>query len=310
MWLRLSVCVCSLVAPFNTVFANEAPRHSDETINTLLDRLAPAPSEVIKEFEGAGMTGVRTHLLSSAERARVAKALAALPVLHRRILAERLDSLSFVDGVSGAGTGLTAPSGKNGNYSITFRASLINESLTDFLTNKERRLFTSGEGGPSIKVSAPGMDALTFALLHESTHVVDDAIGITHNLDHPLIVNEWHTSHELKLPFANSMISATPFRGGATIPMDKAQSVYDALALSPFVSLYATASASEDIAELVAWYQMSRTHGAGFMIQIDDAQGKNIKRYEPLTFPLVRARFRNVKELLAVSTRSATNNRP
>lgn len=306
MWLRFSVCLCSLVAPYHAAFANEAPGRLDESAKTLMGRVAPASPEVIQEFESAGMTGVQTHALTSSERARVAKALAALPALHRAILTERLDRLSFVDGISGAGTGLTAPSGKEATYSITFRASIIKESLTHFLTAKERRLFTSEDGGPSITISAPGMDALTFALLHESTHVVDNAIGITNNLEHPLVVNEWHTSHDLKPPFANSMISGTPFRGSAKLPIDNAESVYDALALSPFVSLYATASASEDIAELVAWYQMSRIHGSGFVIQIDDAQGKNIKRYEPLTFPLVKARFGNVKELLSVSKRSET----
>lgn len=306
MWLRLSVCLCSMVAPFHAAFANEAPRRLDDSMKTLMGRVAPASPEVMKEFESAGMTGVQPHALTNSERAKIAKALAALPALHRAVLAERLDRLSFVDGVPGAGTGLTAPSGKEATYSITFRASIIKESLTDFLTAKERRLFTSEEGGPSITISAPGMDALTFALLHESTHVVDNAIGITNNLEHPLIVNEWRTSHELKLPFANSMISATPFRGSAKIHIDSAESVYDALAQSPFVSLYATASASEDIAELVAWYQMSRIHGARFIIQIDDAQGKNIKRYEPLTSPLVKARFGNVKELLSVRTRSET----
>jgi len=296
VWVSRCVFFCSaFVIP---AFAQDTPLPSDTATDELMRRVLPATPEVIKEFEDAGMSGVRAHQLTDDERSKIAHALSSLPSLHRTILADRLERLSFLDGIAGEGTALTAPSGKDDAYSITFRASVINESLTEFLTTKEQRLFTSFDGSPKIAVSADGLDALTFAFLHESTHIVDNVIGIKTNPQNPLIVNQWKSLKTLKMPYANSIISNTTFRGAGKIPIEQAPSVYDALASSPFVTLYSTAAASEDIAELVAWYQERKIAKATLVIEIIGADAKVLRRYEPLKFPLVVARYAQVKKLL------------
>jgi hypothetical protein len=297
-WFSLFMVWFAVVV--GAVFASEIPIPFDEKTKVLLGRIGPPSKKVIQEFEQAGMKGIRYHEVTDAERAKIGAALASLPDLHQRILFEHLDRLSFLDGMPGEGTALTAPSGNVGSYSITLRASIIDESLSDFLTAKERRLFSAVKDGPEVTVTAEGQNALPFILLHESTHVVDNSFGIRRGLSHPLIVQIWKGSHDLKEPYSSSLVASTGFRGQSKIPVDHAQSIYDAMEKSPFVSLYSTAAASEDIAELVAWYQEGQYFNAGVVIEISTAQGKTIKRYKPLEFPRVVERYEAVKKLLSM----------
>jgi hypothetical protein len=54
----------------------------------------------------------------------------------------------------------------------------------------------------------------------------------------------------------------TYFRGSTRLPLEQATDLYNSLSETPFVSLYATASANEDFAELVAWRELQQQHSA------------------------------------------------
>ena len=47
--------------------------------------------------------------------------------------------------------------------------------------------------------------------------------------------------------------------------------MYDALAQTPFLSLYATASRQEDLAELVVWHEIYTQDGGDLIIGLKDA---------------------------------------
>jgi len=81
--------------------------------------------------------------------------------------------------------------------------------------------------------------------------------------------------------------------------------VYDSLAQSPFVSLYSTASEQEDFSELVAWRDVMQQHSGNLIIEMADADGKILRRWEPLTFPGVQKRFADVDDLLALPSDTA-----
>ncbi len=102
---------------------------------------------------------------------------------------------------------------------------------------------------------------------------------------------------------ASSVAATTFFRGGRPFAVRQAATLYDALAQTPFVSLYATASAQEDFAELVAWHQVLKQHHGDLVIQVNDVNGKTLRRWEPLIFPEVQKRFAEVDKLLAPHTR-------
>ncbi len=262
---------------------------------------APAPG-AIERFAGAGMRDVRPHVLTTAERAKVEAALAALPAAHRAVLEKRLRNLSFVDGIPGADIGMITDVGETGQFDFTLRASLIDESLGAYLTARERRLFEADGTGRSIVVEATGIDALTYVLLHETTHVVDVGMGITASMESPFVTGIWEGRTALTPALAGSTAATTTFRGGRPIPVGKAETIYDALAQTPFVSLYATAAAAEDLAELIAWNEVLQRRRGTLVITVVDAGGKVVKRYEPLNFPAVKARMARVDELLKQAT--------
>lgn len=74
--------------------------------------------------------------------------------------------------------------------------------------------------------------------------------------------------------------------------------LYRALAESPFVSLYSTASAGEDFAELIAWRELSQSFGVGLTIWIRDSSGNVVARFDPLASTSVQARMAEANALL------------
>lgn len=279
---------------------------------TLASRIAPPDRTVIQHFEAAGMRDIRPHVLTPAELAQVEQALARLPALHRRVLDTHLRHLSFVDGVPGQGTALTSRVGAGARFDtqfdtqfdLTLRASALHETLTQFLTTKERRLFEADGSGHTVTIEAGGADALTYLLLHEATHVLDMSSKLTERRDNVFGRGIWQTPQaQGRIPLAPqlaaSAAAATRFRGAGPIAASRARAHYDALAQTPFVSFYATAAPGEDLAELVAWRVITRRHGHTLSIGVHDADGALLERYQPLRFPAVQARLPLVERLLA-----------
>lgn len=303
--IRMAILIAVMgITQMPLAFAAEQNLQQSEKaeVASLMTRVGPPSQSAVDEFKKAGMEGVRPHILTAPERAKVEAALASLPSLNRRVLDKELRYLAFVDGIPGEGTGLTGQVDKTGLYDITLRASIVDESLSSFLTTKERRVFSDDGSGIAVTVRGTGTDALTYVLLHESTHVVDSACGITAEPHSQFTSGIWAAHREMVSELASSTAATTYFHGGHTIGIGKAAAVYDALAQTPFVSLYATASRNEDFAELVAWDEVLKQHEGNLVIEVNDTHGKILERWEPLTFPKVQKRFAEVDELLASHT--------
>jgi len=298
-WRNSLISICSVAL---TLSLQAKPQSVQRTnlpkVDSLMARVG-APSQIaIDEFKNAGMEGVKPHLLTVSERAQVQAALASLPDLNRGVLEKTLHHLAFVDGVPGEGTGLTSPSAITGLYDITLRASILNESLSTFLTNKEQRVFYANESGITVKVRGTGVDAITYVLLHESAHVVDKTCGITAAPQSPFPQGIWTDLYRMVPHLASSVAAMTYFHGGRAIAYNQATMVYESLSETPFVTLYATASAQEDFAELLAWREISSRHNGDLIIDVEDAYGHLLGRWTPLTFPGVQTRFPGMDTLL------------
>ncbi len=301
-WMRLQILIVALgiaSMPLAHATQQDSPQSETSGVEALMARVGPPSPEAVDEFKKAGMEDVRPHMLTAPERAKVQAALASLPALNRHVLEKKLHYLAFVDGIPGEGTGLTSPAAKTGLYDITLRASILDEPLSTFLTTKEHRVFPDDGSGITVTIKGTGTDALTYVLLHESTHVVDNSCGITAEPHSPFTAGIWASQKEMVPALASSVAATTYFRGGHPIGLAKAATVYDALAQTPFVSLYATATSQEDFAELVAWYEILKQHHGDLVIEVNDAHGKALGRWEPLTFPEVQKRFADVEKLLA-----------
>jgi hypothetical protein len=289
-----------------TAAAARTTTRSDQTASVLRERIVPPHDETIKAYVDAGAKETKAHVLTEREWALVEGAIADLPELYRRVLERRLARLSFVDAPSSLGTALTrASEGPNGEpmFDITIRAEVLEQSLSEFLTRKEAALFSPDGSGYSVRVTAGDASALTYILLHEATHVVDRTLDVTAGGGPFKAV--WVDYRSLARPYAASVIARSVYRREPKLPLAQGPALYRALARAPFVSLYATASAGEDFAELMAWRELSRRFETPLRIQVLDGHGAEIVSIEPLKSPSVRLRLEAAEAVLARASAAA-----
>jgi len=304
------LCLASSVVP-SVAIAQSTPDPSEPTIcfatggaegdTPLRDRIGAPDPAVLEIFAGAGAAGIGVHDLSEDERRVVDQALARLPALYRDVLRRHLRRLSFLDLQQGAGSALTSRVGldeTSTQFDITFRASLLDEPLTRFMNVKEARLFADDGSGFSVEFDAGQSDALTYILLHEATHIVDQVMGLSDDENGVFRAGIWEDLRMPSEPHASSLALNTPFRRMPPVPLRDSPAHYDALQQSPFVTFYATAAAPEDLAELFAWQQLVSRFDQTLTLTIRDGEGRTVYRYEPLASPRVQPRFGEVKALL------------
>jgi CubicO group peptidase (beta-lactamase class C family) len=107
-------------------------QHGLDPKTPLPSRVTSVPASVLKLFQEAGRIGPRDHPLSTAERAKVDFAIASLPPLHRRILTERLRTLSFLEGMPN--TALTSTVNADESFrlfDITVNARILPMNVSD-----------------------------------------------------------------------------------------------------------------------------------------------------------------------------------
>ncbi len=294
--LSRTLSVSCLILAASQLVRCQTPDKS-EKIRDLLQRVSTPTAVDLHAFEESGMKGVRPHILSAGEQAKLGAALARLPALNLDALSTHLHRFGFVDGIPGEGTGLTGPAANRTQYDMTLRASLFEESLSDFLTRKENFVFAKGNSGVEVIVVGTGTDALTYVLLHESTHVLDLSCGITAAPQNKFAQHIWSTPDTLVPSLRGLLATQTHFRGKPYLSLAKAPDLYTSLAKSPFVSLYSTASAREDLAELVAHREIFLNYGGDFTISVRLPGHKDTLTWHPLTFPSVQARLTQVDKL-------------
>lgn len=263
--------------------------------------IGPPDAAIVEIFAGTGANDISTHGLTAQERTVVDVAFNSLPRLHRDVLRRHLRRISFLDLQPGAGSALTSRANlddTNMQFDITFKASLLNESLTQFLNTKEARLFSHDGSDLSVQFGAGNSDALTYILLHEATHVVDQVLGLSDDDEGPFRVGIWDDLSTPAEPHASSLAMKTPFRREPKVPLGNAPAFYESLRASPFVSFYATAAAAEDLAELVAWQQMASRFEQPPTLTVRDGEGETVYQYEPLKSPELQTRFAAIQEYL------------
>ncbi|MEN7536649.1 hypothetical protein [Aurantiacibacter flavus] len=278
-----------------------------------MGRIAPADQPVVDIFAGVGASDITDHRLTPSESAVLREALAGLPQLHRDILHRHLRRLSFLDLQPGSGSALTRvvnPGDASLQFDITLKASLLHDSLTDFLNTKERRLFEDDGSGFSVGFDAGDRDALTYILLHETSHVVDQVLQLSANPAYRFGAGIWENQQTLAKPHADSLAVHTPLRRHPPVPARHAPAYYQSLSDSPFVSFYSTAAASEDLAELFAWQQLQARQGQRLNLTVRDSEGLPVSAYAPLETAPVRLRFAQVLTFLAQYEQSCADTSP
>jgi len=262
-------------------------------------RIRIAPESVFKSFREAGMKPV-DHTLTPAEKEKVNNAFTLLPPLHQRILKQHLQSISFMDNMPN--TALTSPTDSvDGSkmFNITFRASLLDENISQWATWKENTCFKQqADSNYSVRVEGGKMDGIIYVLLHEATHIIDVVTNITpHQTEANAAVKPtaftkdiWRLMNVPAEPYLDSLLEQTRFRSGKPVPIGLAPDVYSQLSKTPFPSLYAMAAWSEDIAELATIYHLTTKLNQPFHIVVTK-NNVELARFEPMKNVLVRQRL-------------------
>jgi hypothetical protein len=268
-------------------------------------RVTQTPADVLQKFREAGMSPTE-HVLTDAEREKIATAFALLPPLHKRVLKERLKSISFLDNMPN--TALTSSFNyeeKYNLYHITFRAGILNETISQWLTWKENTCFDIAHARVRVHMEGGQMNALVYILLHETTHVVDGALAIAGKREGKLLepstvpdfaAGIWEEKgwNNLLPSRRDTLLQQISYRTGKRQPIDSAIAVYQALQKKPFVSLYGSCARSEDVAEYVTVYHLTHVLKQPFTIVVTK-DNKTIFEYAPMQSAIVQERVGQMK---------------
>lgn len=273
-----------------------------EPVKPLESRIGDTPPSVLKMLADAGERPTTTHRLTIEEQRTLAAAFGALPPLHRRVLTERLMSISFLDGMPNTALTSTVNPGEAATrYHWTIRAGVLHENVSQWLTAKERTLFTAGGSTEQVAIEAGKLDAILYVLLHEGAHVVDATLELTPRMPReggtepmpptPFTDGIWRERFVATSPYRNALLERVTYRaGGKPLPMQRARPMYEALRRTPFVSVYASTNWHDDLAETLSVYHLTERLGQPFRIVIRDGASETFA-YEPATSALVRRRF-------------------
>ncbi|MBD2753094.1 hypothetical protein [Spirosoma validum] len=255
------------------------PDYPLDSSSTLVSRVQPATTTVLQMFRDAGMSPIE-HRLTEDEQKKIAAAFSALPPLHQRILKGRLRSINFLDNMPNTAlTSTVNPSGTHKLFDITFRAEILNQDVSEWLTWKELTCFDTTGSTLRVSIQAGHLSAFQYVLLHEATHVVDGTLDITPDyalatgqplpgsLATDFIANVWTQHTVVASAYKSTLLDGIVFRkGGKPLPISQASQIYQALKQTPFVSLYGRSSWHEDLAEYVTVYHFTQTLGQPFTI--------------------------------------------
>jgi hypothetical protein len=272
----------------------------------LESRVREAAASTLKMFKDNGVKPVE-HALTPEEQRKLAAAFEALPPLHRRILSERLRSVSFLDGMPNTAlTSTVNPGAPYRLFDITIRAGILRQTASEWLTEKERGCYSPGSSTYSVSIEAGKRDALLFVLIHEATHIVDFCLGIT---PAPPADNQ-SKSTPVPTAFTRDIWSdrtrpAPAYRDpvrervrfyvpGKTVPLEDAEAIYRSLRATPFVSLYGSTNWNDDLAEYAAVYHWTEKLHQPYRIVVRSAD-RTVFEYEPMKSELVRGRIDQIR---------------
>lgn len=262
-------------------------------------RIKIAPESVFTMFREAGMKPVN-HELTPTQKDKVSQAFARLPPAHQRILKQHLHSISFMDNMPN--TALTSPVNSGDGpirFNITFRAGLLDETISEWASWKENTCFNqTTDSRYAVRVEGGNLDAILYVLLHEATHVVDAVMNVTPHVSEkqalvestPFTNGVWRMMNVPEDRYLDSLLEQTRFRSGRPMPISLAPDVYGKLSKTPFASLYGMAAWSEDIAELATIYHLTTRLNQPFYVVVTKDKVE-LARFEPMKNPLVKYRL-------------------
>lgn len=303
----VAVCICHCKKEDAASFPlRQLKNYSFDAALPLEKRLVDPPSLVLeawKKFDGRD--DYTPHRLSGYERMIFERNLKHLPPLNRIVLEERLIGFYFIDNFLGsAAADWILDENRKLHFYIIFNPKILTMTLSEVLTWRERSCFIPSEGYAVDVDCGRGHDGILYALLHETTHVVDYTLKIT-----PFVENEmvpilhlseeptefvrgiWEDVGTTVAPYAyRKDLTFYGLGGGPKIPLADAGTIYREFSESPFVSLYGSMTWAEDIAEMVTFYHLTEKMNLPYRVRLSKGK-EELFRCEPMKKETVRKRL-------------------
>ena len=245
------------------------------------------------------------YLPERGEMESIHSALNDLPLRQKKLMKYRLIGMYFIKNFKGSGLTEWVVDRENRVYAVmVFNAAVLKKNMSELLTEKERTCFGIDDTSMAITINCgTTYSAFMYILLHESTHLVDYVEPVTPYADRQFngyfriktsstdfTKSVWN---DYDVPKRKYLFSDKVAFYGFTKPqlrVSEAVSVYTDLSRSPYVSLYGSLSWAEDLAELMAFYHISRILKQPYTISITRG-GKNLLSIYPLNAPEVKKRL-------------------
>lgn len=247
----------------------------------LVERIEPMPDFVITYLEDVDARAYSRYTPNVEELALIDSYFKELPPRIARVMQNRVVGIYFMeeDFIGGGMTQFVLSEQGDPYVILIFNARTLHLSLSEWITYRENTAFrrtTATERDSNVVIRAEcGSTYRGFMhiLLHEGTHVVDLVDGVTPYLQASLEPYGWRgeraddsftrgvwrsfarPKHRYDF-FHRRRITFYGLYDGPHLDAARAARVYRDLANTPFVSLYAATSATEDLAELVTWYHL------------------------------------------------------
>jgi len=304
-----------LLSQMRAVPAHSTDSYPEVDGTALADRVGDIPDFVLnfmREYDSR--PDYEEYQLTAEDERSVMNALENLPPLTRQVLAERLLGIYFIEDFLGNGLCdfVFAPDGEMYVYMV-FNPRGLKTNISELLTEKENSCFTPVNGGFEITIDCgETYSGWQYILLHESTHAVDYVKTITPYVEEAIqplqreseysgkFIDEiWETYNRPVSKFDFNLRQQITFYGfgdGPKMMIPQSIEAYRQRELTPFVSLYASRTWPEDLAELVALYHLTEKMGQPYTITVTQL-GHEKYSGQPMESELVRERFSLVEEI-------------
>lgn len=282
----------------------------------LAARVKPAPPFVLEYLRAMDKATSYSSYTPTPDELTLIEAYAAqLPRLNREALNSRVIGIYFVNNFLGSGmTDYVLDDKKNMFTILIFNPATLKNDMSTWMTIRENSCFIRNDQRVTVTVKCGNLYVgFMYALLHESSHVVDYLNQTTPYVD-----------KDAKLLKAGNVPSATAFtRGvwkdfdtpirkydfperkqatfyglgnGPKLAITDAPKIYEQLRETPFVSLYGSQAWPEDFAEFATWYHFTQKLGQPYEITYSDGTNPP-KVLRPMESSIVRERVSRIQML-------------
>lgn len=270
-------------------------------------RITTPPDTVTQRFHTGAGPFPTLHQTTDAERVKVVNVLQQLPPFALQAFRGHVRTISFLDGIGGNGVTMLETGSTATVFNVVIRASILNETTSDFLTRKERSCYTATDSGETISVEAGSLPALLYVLLHESVHITD--ISNRHGQDlsprlfaedvqSDLVAGIWEDARTTVAAYRSPLLDDSWFRTGKPVSIDRAETTYQMLGRTPFVSLYGSSNWYDDLAELVTCYYLTQSLDQPYQIVLRKGT-QTLYSLKPMDSKLVQSRFPGILPLFS-----------